>query len=180
MAERRPLSKRERFAVLMRDGFRCVYCGAHGPGVVLQVDHVQSVAGGGNHQGNLATACGDCNNGKGALCLLPPCPELDVLPGLIPVAERHVAPSIVALVAGALMADYMLSEEAEDRALGVCEEEDMEAGVIAGAIPTDPVARARLGLLIYEVLGRGDGDPVSQIMVKRWRERIAQAEADGQ
>lgn len=62
-----PLSKRLRFAVLQRDGFRCVYCGASGAGVRLHVDHVKSrKAGGSDDLSNLRAACADCNHGKGA------------------------------------------------------------------------------------------------------------------
>jgi len=64
---RQPISRRLRFEILNRDGFRCVYCGAYGrdPGVRLEVDHVEPVAGGGdNDPRNLVTACNRCNGGK--------------------------------------------------------------------------------------------------------------------
>lgn len=57
-----------RFAVLMRDGFRCVYCGKAAPdGKQLVVDHVQSIDDGGalTDMRNLAAACLECNSGKG-------------------------------------------------------------------------------------------------------------------
>lgn len=61
---------RKRFAVLRRDGFRCVYCGADAESATLHVDHVRSLAdGGSNDPANLVTACADCNLGKGALSL---------------------------------------------------------------------------------------------------------------
>ena len=64
------MSLRLRFTVMERDGFRCVYCGANGPGTKLHVDHVVPVsAGGGNDRANLVTACGDCNSGKAARLL---------------------------------------------------------------------------------------------------------------
>lgn len=67
MAERKALSKKTRFEVFKRDGFKCVYCGAHPPGVLLHVDHVVAVAAGGkNGMDNLVTACEPCNLGKGA------------------------------------------------------------------------------------------------------------------
>jgi 5-methylcytosine-specific restriction endonuclease McrA len=56
-----------RFTVLLRDGFRCRYCGrtAAEPGVVLHVDHVVPlVAGGATSEDNLMTACSECNLGK--------------------------------------------------------------------------------------------------------------------
>lgn len=62
-----PLSKRRRFAVLMRDNFRCVYCGRTAADVELHVDHITPVImGGDNTLVNLATSCSDCNLGKGA------------------------------------------------------------------------------------------------------------------
>lgn len=67
MAKRKSLSKKTRFEVFKRDGFRCMYCGAHPPSVLLVVDHVVPVAGGGvNDMDNLVTACEPCNQGKGA------------------------------------------------------------------------------------------------------------------
>jgi hypothetical protein len=67
MATRKNLSKKTRFEVFKRDKFTCQYCGAAAPAVVLHVDHVQPVAGGGgNDILNLLTACQDCNGGKGA------------------------------------------------------------------------------------------------------------------
>lgn len=64
---RKPIPKGMRFDVLNRDGFRCVYCGAAPPDVVLHVDHKLAVARGGtNDKDNLVTACLPCNIGKGA------------------------------------------------------------------------------------------------------------------
>lgn len=74
---RKALSKRLRFAILNRDGFRCQYCGAAAPNVPLVVDHVNPVAlGGGNHPENLRAACFVCNSGKAALPLRSPRWEL--------------------------------------------------------------------------------------------------------
>jgi hypothetical protein len=65
MSERQPLSKRLRFEILKRDGFRCRYCGANSSQVLMHVDHVVPVAdGGGDDPANLVTACADCNLGK--------------------------------------------------------------------------------------------------------------------
>ncbi len=48
-----------------RDSFTCGYCGRTPPLVVLEVDHIQPVVlGGDNSEGNLITACFDCNRGK--------------------------------------------------------------------------------------------------------------------
>jgi hypothetical protein len=65
------ISKKLRFDVFKRDGFQCVYCGAHpSETVLLEVDHVHPVAeGGSNDMDNLVTACWDCNRGKGAALL---------------------------------------------------------------------------------------------------------------
>lgn len=58
---------KDRFEVFKRDGFTCQYCGRNTPDVVLEVDHVIPRAeGGGDELENLATACWDCNRGKGA------------------------------------------------------------------------------------------------------------------
>lgn len=60
-----PLTTKERFDVLKRDGFRCQYCGGRAPAVPLVVDHVVPVARGGtNAAANLVTACFACNAGK--------------------------------------------------------------------------------------------------------------------
>lgn len=67
MSERQSLSKRVRFDVFKRDAFTCQYCGATPPQAVLEVDHIEAVAeGGSNDEGNLITACFNCNRGKGA------------------------------------------------------------------------------------------------------------------
>lgn len=59
------LSKRLRFEVLKRDGFRCRYCGASSLSVLLHVDHVIPRAEGGTDDPeNLMTACAPCNLGK--------------------------------------------------------------------------------------------------------------------
>lgn len=65
-AKRKALSKKLRFEVFKRDGFRCQYCGVSAPDVLLVVDHIHPVAGGGkNDILNLITACEPCNAGKG-------------------------------------------------------------------------------------------------------------------
>jgi HNH endonuclease len=61
------ISKRLRFDTFKRDEFQCVYCGAHPPDALLEVDHVRPVADGGeNDADNLVTACSECNRGKGS------------------------------------------------------------------------------------------------------------------
>lgn len=59
--------RRRRAEILARDEFRCVYCGADLPAEELTVDHVEPRAKGGDRsEGNLVTACLDCNRAKGA------------------------------------------------------------------------------------------------------------------
>jgi hypothetical protein len=59
------ISKTLRFEVFKRDSFKCQYCGATAPEVVLHVDHINPVAkGGSNEITNLVTACQPCNLGK--------------------------------------------------------------------------------------------------------------------
>lgn len=65
MTARKTLSKKTRFEVFKRDGFKCQYCGAEAPRAVLHVDHIHPVSkGGDNGLMNLITACVDCNAGK--------------------------------------------------------------------------------------------------------------------
>ena len=65
MAKRTPLSKKIRFEIFKRDSFTCQYCGNTPPHVILEVDHIKPVAGGGlNDIDNLVTACFSCNRGK--------------------------------------------------------------------------------------------------------------------
>lgn len=65
--ERVPVPPAVRMMVFIRDGFRCVYCGATANESRLECDHVISWADGGtNDPGNLVTACRECNIGKGA------------------------------------------------------------------------------------------------------------------
>jgi hypothetical protein len=64
---RTALSKKLRFEVFKRDGFRCMYCGATPDKALLQCDHIHPVAlGGENEIDNLVTACQPCNAGKSA------------------------------------------------------------------------------------------------------------------
>lgn len=66
-SKRKPLSRQRRFDVFKRDRFACQYCGRTPPVVVLEVDHIIPVSGGGtNDLLNLTTSCFDCNRGKAA------------------------------------------------------------------------------------------------------------------
>ena len=62
---RKPLSKKIRFEVFKRDKFTCQYCGRMSPDVILEVDHIEPVAEGGDNEiTNLITSCRDCNRGR--------------------------------------------------------------------------------------------------------------------
>ena len=65
MTQRKNISKRIRFEVFKRDGFRCQYCGAVPPSVTLEIDHIIPVSKRGtNNIENLVTSCWACNSGK--------------------------------------------------------------------------------------------------------------------
>ena len=64
--KRKSIPKSVRFEVFKRDSFKCQYCGASAPDVILEVDHIVPVSEGGeNDMMNLITSCRDCNRGKG-------------------------------------------------------------------------------------------------------------------
>ena len=55
----------ERHAIFDRDRRRCVYCGAGEDVARLSVDHVEPrYLGGDDSEGNVVTACRDCNREK--------------------------------------------------------------------------------------------------------------------
>lgn len=63
--KRKAISKKTRFEVFKRDGFKCQYCGAAAPDVLLEIDHIQPVSMDGAHDIlNFLTACKGCNAGK--------------------------------------------------------------------------------------------------------------------
>lgn len=67
MSNRKAISKKIRFELFKRDNFKCQYCGASAPDVILEPDHIHPVSkGGDNDLMNLITSCYDCNRGKGA------------------------------------------------------------------------------------------------------------------
>jgi len=73
---RKAISKGIRFDVFKRDGFACQYCGRTPPDVILEIDHIQPVAkGGDNDIMNLVSACVACNRGKGAKVLTERAPR---------------------------------------------------------------------------------------------------------
>ena len=67
------ITKKIRFEVLIRDCFRCTYCGASprtDHNVKLEIDHITPVSSGGTCAiSNLTTSCLDCNRGKGAVLI---------------------------------------------------------------------------------------------------------------
>lgn len=76
-----------RFAILKRDNFTCQYCRrtSWGDGVKLEVDHIiPRSKGGRDHPTNLATACHDCNRGKGTSLVANPTRVPTFKPGRTP------------------------------------------------------------------------------------------------
>ena len=66
VAKRRAISQKLRFEIFKRDSFKCQYCGASAPEVILHVDHMKPVVKNGtNDMTNLITSCEGCNFGKG-------------------------------------------------------------------------------------------------------------------
>lgn len=64
------VSKKIRFEVFKRDGFRCAYCGKSPPEVILEIDHIKPKSKKGKDDiNNLITACFDCNRGKSNIVL---------------------------------------------------------------------------------------------------------------
>ena len=78
------ISKKIRFEIFKRDGFKCVYCGKTPPGIILEIDHIEPKSEGGKDDiNNFVTSCFDCNRGKGKIKLdVIPSPVLDNLENL--------------------------------------------------------------------------------------------------
>lgn len=88
---RKPLSKKQRFEILKRDGFVCQYCGRGAPESILHIDHIVPVAmGGDNDSANLITACLECNAGKGVTFHDPQLAEIYSLKQQIADHERDI------------------------------------------------------------------------------------------
>lgn len=99
---RKAISKRIRFSVFERDGFKCAYCGATPETKMLRVDHVNPVANGGSDSfENLITSCHDCNAGKSdsvlgtrefndGLAREQECRELEYAARIASECERHI------------------------------------------------------------------------------------------
>lgn len=68
--KRKSITKKIRFEVFKRDSFTCQYCGGCSPDIVLEIDHINPIANGGDNDIlNLITSCVACNRGKGAKLL---------------------------------------------------------------------------------------------------------------
>ena len=64
-SKRNPISPALRHEALVRDGYRCLECGASNKETSLEVDHIISVAQGGTDElHNLQTLCITCNRAK--------------------------------------------------------------------------------------------------------------------
>lgn len=63
--KRNPIPKNIRHEVFVKDGYRCVECGATNKEARLHVDHILPVSQGGSDElRNLQTLCQECNLGK--------------------------------------------------------------------------------------------------------------------
>ena len=63
--KRNPIPPAFKHEVFLRDGFRCLECGATNKNSRLEIDHIVPVAQGGTDElSNLQTLCDDCNRAK--------------------------------------------------------------------------------------------------------------------
>lgn len=64
--QRCPIPPKQRLRILKRDKYSCQKCGAAGPDIEVEVDHIVPVMrGGSDEDSNLQTLCYRCNRGKG-------------------------------------------------------------------------------------------------------------------
>ena len=97
------ISNKKRFEILRRDGFKCTYCGAVGPTVELEVDHIVPRSKGGNDEdGNLTTSCFACNRGKS---------DMPVLPRDSTENEKTITELLFKLLGDTILADDLLDED---------------------------------------------------------------------
>jgi len=81
---------RIRFEIFKRDDFTCRYCGRRSPEVVLEVDHIVPVSGGGtDDEPNLVTSCWECNRGKSNVPLASAMTGVDPHDKAIEILERE-------------------------------------------------------------------------------------------
>jgi hypothetical protein len=133
MPQRKDISASTRWTVFARDGFACRYCGVRAgqDGVQLHVDHVISIADGGDNSiDNLLAACQRCNGGKGAKSLRN-IPEAEAVADRMKERAKSVAKQ-----AKAMRAALTHEKELEQQAINLkCEayrvkSTDMERGEI--------------------------------------------------
>lgn len=73
MATRDDFTTHDRFTILHRDAFTCLFCGDRPGNAQLEVDHLLPWSKRGSHDPrNLATSCKRCNNGKSDRIYIPP------------------------------------------------------------------------------------------------------------
>lgn len=148
--KRKAISKKVRFEIFKRDGFKCMYCGAHPPSVMLHVDHIRPVAdGGGNEDENLVTSCEPCNLGKGARLL-------SVVPSTLAEKSAAVAEREAQLLGyqGILEAKRDRMEEELWRVADVIEPGSSQSGMSRQWTSSIRMFNERLG--VHEVLESAD------------------------
>lgn len=106
------ISKRLRYEVLRRDGFKCGYC--HASEVLLTVDHViPRSLGGSDAPGNLIACCDDCNTGKSS-ALLGGATVQDVSPFLLQWSRARRSPDAFLVEAAVLLWRQRYQETHDD------------------------------------------------------------------
>lgn len=122
---RKGISASLRWSIFARDAFTCRYCGAQAgqDGVELAVDHVISVADGGdNRVDNLVTSCRRCNGGKSARSLKDAPTSVDV------VSRIHERTSTLQQQAAAMSAAIRAQAELEQMAVNLkCDAYEQES-----------------------------------------------------
>jgi hypothetical protein len=154
MAKRQAISASLRWSVYARDSFTCRYCGAQAgqEGVELIIDHVVSVAeGGDNRIDNLVTSCRNCNGGKGPRSLMA-APTSEAV-----VARIHERASTLQQQAAALSASIEAQRQLEQMAVNLkCEAYgvdsiSLEKGEVAHIIKLCQVYGADQVLAWYQI-----------------------------
>jgi 5-methylcytosine-specific restriction endonuclease McrA len=86
------IRKDKRWAIYLRDGMRCVYCGAHATQTVLTLDHCKPrKQGGSNDARNLVTCCYSCNSAKKNMSLRSWYRELEKKGADVAAIRAHVS-----------------------------------------------------------------------------------------
>lgn len=150
------LSKRTRFEVLKRDGFRCKYCGASSLSTLLHVDHVIPRAEGGpDDPANLVTACAPCNLGKSAVSL-----EESRLPQVTPEQLAEQAEQVRAYMA----AVRELEEQRREFAEMLVDIFERDSGLVC-----PPDIASRVARIVEEHGIEGFGAAARAIAEQRWQ-----------